>query len=257
MPEATAPNPRRTPAFKALMKKASRDSADFGLLASGDRILVGVSGGEDSLMLMHLLKALQRRLPFPIEVRPAVVDLGHPGFDRAALERYCAEQGWSLIVHEVEGILPMLENAPDGTSPCVLCSRIRRGKLHGLMDELGFNKLALGQHLDDLCASFLISLFRGGGLKTMGPNVPADGGKYRLIRPLWGCRKALIHEAAVAFNLPKVRSCPYEERLKEGDRHHMGELLAQLEARFPDVVAAMRHSMGDIRPAHLLDRRFL
>ena len=256
--ETTPPiNPLRTPAFKLLMKKTSRDAADFGLLAAGDRILVGLSGGEDSMMLMHLLQAIRRRLPFPIDILPAVIDLGHPGFDTEALEKYCAEQGWRLLVHRVEGIQPMLADSPEGTSPCVLCSRIRRGKLHGLMDELGCNKLALGQHLDDLCASFLISLFRGGGLKTMGPNVPADGGKYRLIRPLWGCRKALIHEAALSFGLPKVRSCPYEERLREGDRHFMGELIAQLEERFPDVVAAMRHSMGDLRPAHLLDRRFL
>ena len=91
----------------------------------------------------------------------------------------------------------------------------------------------------------------------MGPNVAADGGKARLIRPLWGCRKPEIHAVAQLFGFPKIRSCPYEKALRDGDRHFVGELLAHLQGRFPDIYSAMRHSMGDLRLAHLLDRRFL
>ena len=85
----------------------------------------------------------------------------------------------------------------------------------------------------------------------------ADGGKARLVRPLWGCRKPAIHAVAQLFGFPKIRSCPYEKVLRErGDRHFVGELLAKLQTRFPDLHAAMRHSMGDLRLAHLLDHRF-
>ncbi|MBO7741289.1 MAG: hypothetical protein J6S21_01925, partial [Victivallales bacterium] len=128
---------------------------------------------------------------------------------------------------------------------------------HRLMDELHCNKLALGQHLTDLCASFLISLCRGGGLKTMGPNVPADGGKARLIRPLWSNTKKEIHACAQLFAFPSIRSCPYEKALEaDGDRARMEKLIDRLEEEIPDLQASMRQSMGDIRLAHLLDRRF-
>ena len=250
--------PCRTSAFRNLLQQVARDSADFGLFAEGDRILVGVSGGEDSLLLMHLLTVLQKRLPFPVEIIPATIDLGFPGFRGDRLQTYCAAQGWELKYIKVDGIQELMQEKETGDAPCALCSRLRRGKLHGLLAELHCNKLALGQHLDDLCASFLIALFRGGGLKTMGPNVLADGGKARLIRPLWGCRKPEIHEVAEFFGFPKIRSCPHEKALRErGDRHFVGELLMHLQERFPDIYSAMRHSMGDLRLAHLLDRRFL
>ena len=249
--------PRRTAPFRKMLQQVARDSADFELFAEGDRILVGVSGGEDSLMLMHLLTALQKRLPFRIEIIPATIDLGFPGFRGDLLQRYFTDHGWPLHYLKVSGIQELLKEKEVGDAPCALCSRLRRGKLHGLLEELNCNKLALGQHLDDLCASFLIALFRGGGLKTMGPNVAADGGKARLIRPLWGCRKPEIHAVAQLFGFPKIRSCPYEKALRDGDRHFVGELLAHLQGRFPDIYSAMRHSMGDLRLAHLLDRRFL
>ena len=250
--------PRRTTSFRKLLQKVARDSAEFGLFAPGDRILVGVSGGEDSLMLMHLLTVLKTRLPFPIEFIPATIDLNFQGFRGDRLQSYCANQGWQLQYRKFASFQEMLPEKANGQSPCAICSRLRRGKLHGLMEELNCNKLALGQHLDDLCASFLIALFRGGGLKTMGPNVDADGGKARLIRPLWSCRKAEIHQVAQLFAFPRIRSCPYEKQLREkGDRHFMGKLLESLQKRFPDIQAAMRHSMGDLRPAHLLDHRFL
>ena len=248
--------PYKTTIFKSLLQQCAKASAEFGLFADGDRILVGVSGGEDSLMLMHLLTVLQKRLPFKIEVIPAVIDMAYESFDAQALIDYCQRQNWQLHVDRLDGIQEFFAQNNADEKPCALCSRLRRGHLHSLLSTLNCNKLALGHHLDDLCTSFLIALFRGGGLKTMAPNTFADGGKARLIRPLWNCRKPDIHQAAQFFNFPKVKSCPYEEQLKDGDRYFLGALLQQLETRFPDIYSAMRHSMGDIRLAHLLDHRF-
>lgn len=248
--------PRKTAAFRSLLKQCAKSSGEFGLFAPDDRILVGVSGGEDSLMLMHLLTALQKRLPFRIEIFPALVDMGYPGFNAPALADYCQAQGWTLQIERLEEIQEFFAENAVQSKPCALCSRLRRGRLHRLLDTLHCNKLALGHHLDDLCTSFMIALFRGGGLKTMAPSTFADGGKARLIRPLWNCRKRDIHAAARFFGFPQIRSCPYEDQLKDGDRHFLNNLLLELETRFPDLHSAMRHSMGDIRLAHLLDPRY-
>lgn len=248
--------PYKTAAFRELLQQCAKSSAEFGLFADGDRILAGVSGGEDSLMLMHLLAVLQRRLPFRIEVIPALIDMGYDSFDARPLIAYCEQQGWQLQVDRLEGIPEFFSRLGTGDKPCSACSRLRRGRLHNMMSQLKCNKLALGHHLDDLCTSFMIALFRGGGLKTMAPNTFADGGKARLIRPLWNCRKRDLHAAAQFFGFPVVKSCPYEDALKDGDRHFLGSLLQQLEGRFPDLYSAMRHSMGDIRLEHLLDHRY-
>lgn len=252
--------PLKSRGFKKLQQEVARACGEYELLQPDDRILVGLSGGEDSLLLMHLLTALQKRLPFKVTIIPATVDMQLPGFDLPQLQRYCRDCGWDLQVVTVpngEGIFQ--RNGVD-ERPCPVCSRLRRGKLHGLLQELHCNKLALGQHLTDLCTSFLMSVFRGGGIKTMGPNVPADGGNARLIRPLWSVTKSQIHQVAVPFDFPKIRSCPYEESLRQdGDRYYIEELIRNLEkeGRFPDLQAAMRKSMGDIRLGHLLDKKHL
>lgn len=250
--------PRKCPSFQKLLRQAARDSARFNLLQKGDRILLGLSGGEDSFLLLELLHAIAEKAPFPLRILAATVDLGYPGFREAPIAGYCRSRGWEFHWRSVPGLHSLL--APDkvGDAPCALCSRLRRGQLHRLLKELHCNKLALGHHLDDLCVSFLMSLFHGAGLKTMGPCVPADGGSATLIRPLWGIPKAQIHQAASLFPFPRPQPCPYEPLLREkGDRHFLEEALDTLEARFPHLREAMRKSLGDLRPAHLLDPRFL
>ena len=250
--------PRKAPGFQRLLRQCAKDCAEYRLLQEGDRILVGLSGGEDSFLLLELLQALAKKTPFHFSVIAANIDVGYPGFDATPIAQYCQERGWEFHHRRVPALYELLSPEKVGNKPCALCSRLRRGQLHYLLKELSCNKLALGQHLDDLCVSFLMSLFHGGGLKTMGPNVPADGGNARLIRPLWGLRKPAIHEAAELFGFPKPQSCPYQGLLDErGDRHFLEQLLQDLETRFPHLHEAMRKSLRDLRPQHLLDPRFL
>lgn len=256
MPEVQQ-HPWKTPEFKKLCKDVSRASHKYAMLAPNDRILVGLSGGEDSLMLMHVLTRLQQRTPFHIEIIPATVDLGFPGFDLDSLQRYCRDQSWDLQIITLDGAAMIREKQLE-EKPCSLCARLRRGQLHALADRLQCQKIALGQHLDDLCVSFLMSLFRGGGLKTMAPHVHADNGSKRLIRPLCHCTKQQISDAAIGFSFPLIKSCPYGQHLREtGDRYYLEQWLQQLEGQFKDIRSAMLHSMGDVRLAHLLDQRFL
>ncbi len=248
---------RKIDAFQKICKDAARASRQFKMIQPGDHILVGISGGEDSLTLMHVLTELKRRSPFQFDLTAATVDLGFQTLDTNALKDYCLAQHWNLEIVQLNGAQLLMEkNAED--RPCALCSRLRRGQLHALADRLNCNKIALGQQLDDLCVSLLIALFRGGGLKTMGPNVPADAASKRLIRPLCLVAKDRIHGIAEVANYPKLKSCPYEQKLqRDGDRFFLEQLLRQLEPRFRDIKSAMLHAMGDVRLAHLLDARYL
>ena len=248
---------RKHPIFKKLCSEAAKAAAKYDMLHEGDRVLVGISGGEDSLTLMHVLDHLRLRAPFKFTLYAVTVDMDFASFKVELLRDYCLAQGWDwrcVTLADQE----LLKSKQAEERPCALCSRLRRGQIHAVADQLGCNVIALGQQLDDLCASLLMALFRGGGLKTMGPNVPADGSTKRLIRPLCTIRKALIHELALLMEYPSIRSCPYEEKLKEdGDRAYLENLLTQLDAHFGDVKGAMLTSMSDVRLAHLLDTRYL
>jgi tRNA 2-thiocytidine biosynthesis protein TtcA len=230
---------------------------DYRMIAHGDRVLVGLSGGEDSLLLMHILHSLQRRAPVRFEIFSATVDMGFTDFDTPALSAYCAAQGWHHEVIRLDGV-SLLASKNTAKRPCALCSRLRRGQLHGAADRLGCGTIALGQQLDDLAVSLLMSIFRGNGLKTMGARVAADHGSKRLIRPLCYAPKALVHEAAVDFALPKVKSCPYLPLLDEtGDRAYLERLLDALAGHFPNLRQSILASLRHVEPAHLLDPRFI
>ncbi|MEG1979747.1 MAG: ATP-binding protein, partial [Victivallaceae bacterium] len=142
--------------------------------------------------------------------------------------------------------------------PCVLCSRLRRGMLYKTAQEYQANKIALGHNLDDVAVSFLISLFRGQGLTTMGPNVPGDGGVCRVIRPLIASDEAWIRIVASEFGYPNAGKCHYEQQLAEnGDRVYFGKLLAELEQRIPNIRRHILQSLSDVKVDFLLDLKFL
>jgi len=249
---------RRNDVFAKICKNVGRTACKYRMIEPGDRILVGLSGGKDSMVLMHALTRLQARAPIKFYVTAVNVDMGFAEFDGAGLDRYCAAQGWDFERIQFPTGMTLVKEKMGKKSPCALCSRLRRGQLHGAADRLNCNVIALGQHLDDLCVSLLMSLFRGNGLKTMGPNVAADGGKKRLIRPLCETAEQMMIEAAAAFQFPTFGCCDYSDRMeKSGDRAFLERLLEQLAARFPNIRHTMLESMGSVRLNHLLDLRHL
>lgn len=253
----TEPVQRRRTPFQRVCTLVGHAVRDYRMIADGDRLLVGVSGGEDSLVLLQVLHYLQRRAPVRFEILAATVDMGFAGFDGNALSVYCAAAGWYHELIRLDGV-KLLEEKSTAKRPCALCSRLRRGKLHAAADRLGCNKIVLGQQLDDLAVSLLMSVFRGNGIKTMGAHVAADAGSKRLIRPLCYVPKSLIHEAALGFDFPPIKSCPYGPLLDEsGDRALLGRLLGNLEAHIPSLRQNILASLKHVEPEHLLDPRFL
>jgi len=249
-------NPCESRAFQEICRSAAAASAHFGMLEAGDRVLVGLSGGKDSMLLALVLHELQKKAPFPFSLFCATFD---PGFDNLGTEKIAAfakERNWDFRTVKLD-LGQIIAERHWEKSPCVLCSRLRRGKLSGLAEELHCNKLALGHHADDLAISFWMSVLRGQGITTMGPNVEADSGKLRLIRPLATTAEKDIVECARLFDLPRAGECRYKEQLADGDRLFFRHLLAEVEERIPDFRSQMLASLSRVEVEHLLDLRFL
>lgn len=250
-------DPDRTPAFRELCRLAGQAVARYRMIGEGDRILVGLSGGKDSFLLLHVLHALQRRAPIRFEIVAATFDPGFPEFNTAAIAQYCREREWEHRVVRLD-IAALLEEKQFKATPCILCSRLRRGKLCGLAGEEHCGKLALGQHFDDIAVSFLMSLCRGQGLTTMGPNVATGTGEQiRVIRPLALAPESLIIRCRDERTLPDAGKCRYEEELADGDRAYFRRLLDELAERIPNLRSQMLRSLGNVRAEHLLDPAFL
>lgn len=242
--------------WQKLRKLTGQALMKYGMIRDGDRILVGLSGGRDSFALMHALSFFQKKAPIRFELVAATFDPGFPGFNVEGIADYCRAQGW---LHRVVSLrIPaILAKKNKRSTPCILCSRLRRGNLYRLAKEEGCRKLALGQHLDDIETSFLISLFRGQGLTTMGPFVPASDGDLRVIRPLAFVPEALVKRCADRWELPDSGKCPYEESLESGDRATFRRLLDDLSRRIPNLHSQMLHSLSNLQAPYLLDPRYV
>lgn len=227
------------------------------MISDGDRLLLGLSGGTDSFTLLCLLHYMKKRAPIHFELYAVTFDPGFPGFAAEKIQEYCRNNHWphQLIAMNIPQLLQRC-NAEE--RPCVLCSRMRRGKLYETARKLNCNKLVLGHHLDDIAVSFLISLFRGQGMTTMGPNVPGDQEQIRIIRPFSYTPQTLIRDTAAELDFPQAGQCMYHQQLEaNGDRAFFTNLLNELEKKIPDVRQKILKSLSDVRPKYLLDRQFL
>lgn len=242
--------------FRKICRLAGNAITEYGMIREGDRILAGLSGGKDSMALLHVLKHFQQVAPLHFELEAVTFDPGFPDFSADATGEFCRSLG--IVHHMIRFDMTRLlkEKNLEG-SPCMICSRLRRGNLYTLARKRNLNKIALGQHLDDAEVSFLMSLCRGTGLSTMGPNVPEKSGKLRVIRPLILTPENLISEWVHAQHLPVRGECRYKGQLENGDRKYFRRLLDQLAERIPDLRSCMLRSMSNIQEEYLFDRRFL
>ncbi|AGA90025.1 putative ATPase of the PP-loop superfamily implicated in cell cycle control [Thioflavicoccus mobilis 8321] len=229
---------------KSLLRLVGRAVVEYGMIRDGDRILLGVSGGKDSLSLLAILRHLQAYAPVRFELGVVTVDPEVPGFDPAPLKAYYTDLGVPWL-YERQPIMKQAEEHMDGDSFCAYCARMKRGIMYRLCRREGYGVLALGQHLDDLAESLLMSIFHGGQLRTMKAHYRNDAGDIRIIRPLAYCRERQTAAFAEAAGLPVVPdSCP-ACFTKPTRREHMKALLAREEAEHPHLFANVLHA---IRP---------
>lgn len=220
------------------MSAAGRAIGDFSMIREGDRILLGLSGGKDSLSLLHVLIALQKKAPVRFELAAATVDPQSPDFDPSPLKGYMAELGIPYF-YESQPIVEQAEKSMQGDSFCAFCSRMRRGILYRAARENGYNVLALAQHLDDAAETFLMSTFFGGKLRTMQAHYLNDRGDIRVIRPFIYARERQTTAFAQSAGLPVIQeNCPACFGMPT-ERMHMKTLLAQLERENPKVFASI------------------
>lgn len=239
--------------FKKLCRIAGETVVRYRLIADGDRILVGASGGKDSFVLLHLLDHLRHVAPVKFDFIAATFDPQFEDFGIDAIAGYCREHHWAH--HTVSVNIPaVIAEKKMEKNPCMLCSRLRRGNLYRLAGELHCNKLALGQHLDDVISSFLMSLCRGQGLTSMAPLVKPDAPSHpEVIRPLALVPEKLISACAQTLPLPeKSGRCRYENRVENGDRAFFSQLVDELACRIPDLHSNIARSLTRVEPEHLL-----
>ena len=226
---------------------------EFGLIEDGDRILVGLSGGKDSWALLDVLESLRRRAPITFELAGVTIDPGFPGYNPDRIAEVCETMG---IPHE---ILPapidmMVRRRPE-TTPCAMCSRFRRGVLYSHAKARGFNKIALGHHLDDLIETLLLNQFFEGQLSTMPLKLTSDDGANTVIRPLGTCEERDLRQLAWLKGYPIVPcGCPLcGASVLESRRAQVKALVAQLRETIPDLKFSMLKAMKNVKGTHLLD----
>jgi tRNA(Ile)-lysidine synthase TilS/MesJ len=244
---------------KALMRPVGRAIADYAMIRDGDRILLGVSGGKDSLSLLMVLRHLQRYAPVRFDLGVITVDPEVDGFDPSSLTAYYDSLDLAWFYRQ-QPIMQEAKTRLDGDSFCAYCARMKRGIMYSTCRAAGYNVLALAQHLDDLAESFLMSAFHQGKLGTMKAHYTNDAGDIRVIRPLAYVRETQTAAFAATAGLPVVPdSCPacFDAPTQ---RAHMKTLLADEERKHPHLFANLLHAMrplmgGDTPPDHNARKR--
>lgn len=228
---------------KSLLRPVGRAIADFDMIRAGDRVLLGVSGGKDSLALLHILLHLQRHAPVQFEVGVVTVDPRVEGFDPSPLQQVMTDLGVPYF-YRAQAIMEQAKQNMGNDSFCAYCSRMKRGVMYDAARKGGYNVLALAQHMDDLAKTFLMSAFHGGKLRTMQAHYVNDAGDIRVIRPLVYARERQTAAFARDAQLPVIRdNCPACFAMPT-ERMHMKELLAAEERRnrglFKSLLTTMR-----------------
>jgi len=188
---------------RSLLRQVGRAITEYHMIRAGDRILLGVSGGKDSLSLLVILRYLRTYAPARFELGVVTVDPQVPRFDPSPLGDYYDRLGVTWF-YERRPILEQARQRMDGDSFCAYCARMKRGIMYSTCRREGYGVLALAQHLDDLAESLLLSLFHGGQLRTMKARYLNDRGDLRVIRPLVYCRERQTADFAHQANLPVV-----------------------------------------------------
>jgi tRNA 2-thiocytidine biosynthesis protein TtcA len=221
----------------------------YDMIADGDRILVGLSGGKDSFTLMWMLNERRSRIPINYELFAVHID---PGFEESfskSLQSYCNEIGFPLRVERTDyGVLA--HSSQNRENPCFLCSRLRRKRLFEIADELGCSKLALGHNKDDIIETLFLNMCYAGEISTMLPSQTFFKDRFTLIRPLAFVDEDIIKRFAKEQRFPEfVNPCPSAGVSK---RQEIKEMLKGLYRTNKKIKGNLFRAMSHVKTEYLL-----
>ena len=239
---------------KRLCREVGKAIVDFNMIEEGDKVMVCVSGGKDSYAMLDILIKLQKRAPIRFELVAVNLDQKQPGFPDHILPEYLTTVGVPFHIETQDTYSIVKRVIPEGKTMCSLCSRLRRGILYRVADELGATKIALGHHRDDMLQTFFLNMFFGGKLKGMPPKLVSDDGGHIVIRPLANvAEKDLIRWATHrAFPIIPCTLCGSQENLQ---RKQIGNMLRDWQKQYPGRIESMFSALQNVVPSHLMDSR--
>jgi len=237
---------------KRLCRLVGQAIGDYRMIESGDKLMVCLSGGKDSYTLLDILLKLQRRAPVDFQIVAVNLDQKQPGFPEHVLPEYLKSIGVPFHIEEQDTYSIVKDKIPEGKTMCSLCSRLRRGILYRVADELGATKIALGHHRDDMLQTLFLNMFFGGKLKGMPPKLVSDDGRHVVIRPLaYVAEKDLVRWSGYRqFPIIPCTLCGSQENLQ---RKQVGAMLKEWDRKFPGRLDNMLHALQNVVPSHLAD----
>ena len=244
---------------KRLLRIAGRTNARYNLIQEGDKILLGLSGGKDSLSLAHILKHMQRVAPFDFEFKAVTIAYGM-GEDLRILHEHCVEHEIDHEIVDTKIFDLAQEKIRENSSFCSFFSRMRRGALYTYALEHGYSKLALAHHLDDAVESFFMNFSYNGTLRSMPPTYKAQNG-LQVIRPLIHARERQLRDCATEHHMPTIgdEACPamrFDVKMPIM-RARTKEMLATMEKENPELFISLKKAFESLQASSFCDERYL
>ena len=224
---------------------------EWQMIRDKDRILVGVSGGLDSLAMLHLLYSLKSRSPIRFDIFPVHIDAGFEGPFSRDLQLF-VDGAYGKLTVEYTDYGVRAHSDENTENPCFLCSRLRRKRLFEMADELGCRKIALGHNKDDLIETLFINIFYAGKIGTMKPRQSFFKGALDIIRPLSYVEKSDVAAFCESRNLPEFKNnCPSAGRSK---RMEVRQMLEMMYSQNTHIKGNIFRAMSNVAADYLLDR---
>ena len=230
-----------------LQRKLRQAIEKYGLIQDGDKILIGLSGGKDSLALVELLGERQKIFKPQFSVMAAHISVSNIGYqsDLDYLRGHCEKHNVPFLSRTTS----FDESTDKRKTHCFLCSWHRRKALFELAKELGCNKIALGHHQDDILQTLVMNLLFQGSFSTMPPLLKMDKFDMQIIRPLALMKESEIKELEAIRQYKKQnKNCPFEQ---ESNRDDIKRLMAEMERIAPDMRNSLWNAMTNIQSDYL------
>ncbi len=240
--------------IKSLRKSVWKALEDFGLVLPNDKVMVCLSGGKDSYTMLDMLLHVQKVRGYDFDIVAVNLDQKQPDFPGHILPEYLESLRVDFKIVERDTYSIVKEKVPEGKTMCSLCSRLRRGTLYTVADEIGATKIALGHHREDVLETFFLNLFFSAKLEAMPPIYKTDDERHTVIRPLVFCKEEQIIDYAALRGFPIIpcNLCGSQPNMQ---RQVIKQMMKQWETVYPDRKEIIMTALSKVHPSHLYDKK--